>query len=113
VLPAGKLAIYNAVQKCEDKKREDVRDKEIYQVIDSNRFASFKNARFEVFTEVLLNIQVFWDVMPCRLVNSYQYLERFLVLLTVHLDTSVYQIQNRCTIYPRFHSSTNLYIIIA
>jgi hypothetical protein len=29
------------------------------------------DVRFEVHTELFMNIQVFWDVTACRLVNSY------------------------------------------
>jgi len=32
-------------------------------------------ATFKVPTEVLLKLQVFWDVMPCHLLNSYQHLQ--------------------------------------
>jgi hypothetical protein len=31
-----------------------------------------EHARCEVLTAVLLNVQVFWDVMLCRLVTYYQ-----------------------------------------
>jgi hypothetical protein len=32
-------------------------------------------ARVEFLTEVLLKIEVFWDVMLCRLLNSYRHFE--------------------------------------
>jgi hypothetical protein len=35
------------------------------------------NARFEVFTAVLLNIQPFWDFQLCRRVNSFLLSEGF------------------------------------
>jgi hypothetical protein len=30
-----------------------------------------EDARFEVLTAVSIKIEVFWDVMQCRLLNSY------------------------------------------
>ena len=34
-----------------------------------------KPTRFEVFTEMLLKIQVFWDVTPCQMGSSYRRFE--------------------------------------
>ena len=38
-------------------------------VVNINVFGS---GRFEVLEVARMNIQVFWDVTPCRLVNSYR-----------------------------------------
>jgi hypothetical protein len=35
----------------------------------------FLIASFEVLTAVLLKIRVFWNVAPCKLVNSYRHFE--------------------------------------
>ena len=38
--------------------------------------------KFEFLTVLLLRIHVFWDVMPCELINSYQFFEGTLVTFT-------------------------------
>jgi hypothetical protein len=47
-----------------------------------------RNARFPVLTAVLLKIEVFWDVRPCRLVNNtiYKYsIRRCLIIVSTKL----------------------------
>jgi len=44
----------------------------------------FINFIFEVFTEVILKIQVFWYITPCRLVKSYR---RFELSQDLHLQS--------------------------
>jgi hypothetical protein len=34
-----------------------------------------EDTTFEVFKVVLLNIEIFWEVTPCRLINSYRRFE--------------------------------------
>jgi hypothetical protein len=50
------------------------------------------DARFEVLRAVMLNIQVFWDVTACRLVNSYRRFEVTAILRNVgnymHVNTA-------------------------
>lgn len=41
-----------------------------YDLAGRTQNMTFSFARFEVFTVVLLKVQVFWDVMRCQLVNS-------------------------------------------
>jgi hypothetical protein len=46
--------------------------------------------RYEILTAVLMNIQVFWDVTLCRMVNSYKCFNEAYCLhlqrLTVHKE---------------------------
>jgi hypothetical protein len=41
-----------------------------YDLAGRTQNMTFSFARFEVFTVVLLKVQVFWDVMRCQQVNS-------------------------------------------
>lgn len=44
----------------------------IMQYLSLKIIRNLKAARLEVLTAVLMKIQVFWDVMPCTLLRSYQ-----------------------------------------
>ena len=44
-----------------------------YYLVGQTQNTPCSFARFEVYTVVLLKIQLFWDVMLCQLVNSHHF----------------------------------------
>ena len=47
----------------------------MYDISSLRVKSAFLIAGVEVLTAVLLKIRIFWDVMPCRLVNRYRSFE--------------------------------------
>ena len=65
------------------------------------------------YTVLILKIQVFWDVMPCRLVNRYQHSVQFKQLHLKDKDCIIYWHDTRVTpkVMPSiyFHGNYNRY----
>jgi hypothetical protein len=46
-------------------------DQTVLRSSDAALVVEVGDVRFEVLTALFMNVQVFWDVTACRLVNSY------------------------------------------